>query len=254
MYEFYPALAGQAKLRIMNNSYQKKITTGRKGFTLIEILIATAIFATVMVIAVATISSSMDYRNKLKEIRTTSEEVQRIADMITRDVRETRGDMDKITFDNTPANAKTDYKKGIILLKCNWGPSNYCQNIADSAIADSGADTMILFSKNSLSIYAVKEGKLYYLKNSTPTPDTILYDNPSDLISNDSYIISDSSNYINLDFGGYAPKASTVLLQPYLSFKIKSKTGPNAGDYDTLPSGMRGRAEIDSSVTMRNYH
>jgi len=59
----------------------------QKGFTLIEILVATTIFALVMVITTGVVSRSSAFNSKLRVQRQIQEEILRIADMITRDIR-----------------------------------------------------------------------------------------------------------------------------------------------------------------------
>jgi prepilin-type N-terminal cleavage/methylation domain-containing protein len=236
-----------------------KIDRNKRAFTLIEILIATTIFVTVMVITIATISSSMNYQDKLKEIRTTSEGVQRIADMITRDVRATKGGT-TLKFQSTVGDPTVSFSKGILLLSCRWNVNNNCQYIGDSNAPDTNysADTLVLFSQKTLRIYSVKDGAVYYyLNDNLVIPDPLT----SELIAHmvglggvqepDKYKISSNSDKVMLLMGGFAPSTSAATVQqPYLSFKVISQTV----DYDKLPSGMRARAEIDSSVTMRSYH
>ena len=74
-------------------------TCDKKGFTLIEILVSTAMFAVLMVMTTSIIIQSVGYQSKLRAIRAASQESRRIADMLTRDIHS--------------ANRKIDYSANI---------------------------------------------------------------------------------------------------------------------------------------------
>ncbi len=63
----------------------------RKGFTLIEILIATAIFMTVLVVAVGIFTSTIAGSSTSEQLRTTSQSARFVFESIIRDVRASHG-------------------------------------------------------------------------------------------------------------------------------------------------------------------
>jgi prepilin-type N-terminal cleavage/methylation domain-containing protein len=66
---------------------QNKKKNTNPGFTLLEILIATGIFAIVMVITVGIVSQSAGFQSKIRAQRQTYEEVRRLSDQISQDIR-----------------------------------------------------------------------------------------------------------------------------------------------------------------------
>ena len=88
----------------------------RRGFTLLEILVAAAIFALVMVFATATIARSVSSRSKLRAMRLTSEASRNVTDMLTRDIRQANAEG---TINDVGNSKEYKFKNGIALLFCS---------------------------------------------------------------------------------------------------------------------------------------
>ncbi len=95
----------------------KSKNTKYSAFTLIEILIGTLIFAVVMVITTGVVGQSVGYQSKIRAIKQTSEESRKLADMITRDVREANGEF-TIKYTNGVGLQTGEYDSGLAFFSC----------------------------------------------------------------------------------------------------------------------------------------
>ncbi|MEK7096352.1 MAG: type II secretion system protein [Patescibacteria group bacterium] len=233
--------------------------TDKKGFTLIEILIATTIFATVMLIAVAIISSSVDYRTKLRELRRTSEDTTKIADIITQDIREAKGNTKGVTV------AGSVFTKGVVTLLCDPGS---CTLENDGSANIKAANTLITFSENSYSITTGFEGIAYYKKENVALAgvstaagvlalwrNTVGFNQTSSRtqlnIINQNGDVQDFETTIAFNgFAGSTGFETSKYQQHFIRFLVYSETK----DYDQKLPGGRAKAQIKSSVALRNYH
>lgn len=253
-----------------------KPTIKLKAFTLMEILIAASIFAAVMIITTGVLAQSSSSRGKIKAQRDVAEETKKLADLITRNVRESNypGKVELCTASPCSAPlAVKDFKNGLAIIYIGNFVSNtnnpiggFRNNITphngyvvDDSYTNQG-QVLITTDKNKYKvIYAKVAGGVYYkdfnridssgnvltLSNAnigTVTGYTTRF--PENAISNISNIVT------NMYFSGFAPDStSTTKLQPYVQFFIGSKTN----NYDTLPPNSRAESVIRSSVTARSF-
>ena len=221
--------------------------TRKKAFTLMEILISTAIFATVMVMAVGIFGQSSSYRGKITTMRAVSEDSKRLADMITRDIRTA-----SVSVDVTAGNptVKKTFKGGVALLQCDT-TCDFAYPYSYSVEAFSGlANMLIIVNKDSYIVY-VQSGAFLYRSSTQytapPSIDMLAAYNSTTAPAN---VISSSDLDTPVSFAGYAPDSTSVILQqPYIQFDIISKTK----NYDTLAPNARAQMEIRSSVTARSF-
>lgn len=243
----------------MNDHLNKNSIVKRKGFTLIEILIATTIFATVMIIAVATISSAVDYRTKLRELRRTSEDTQKIADIITKDVREAKGNSNGVNI------LGSSFTKGTVMLLCGYSACNLKN---DNPANTENANTLITFSENSYSVITSIDGIAYYKRETAALPNISTADNMitfwrgivgynplgariKNNIINQTGEIQDYETSITLNgFAGSSDTDQSKYQQHFVRFLIHSETK----DFASKLPGGRAKADIKSTITLRNYH
>lgn len=92
----------------------------RKAFTLIEVLLATAILATILVMTTATVGQTSTYRGKLIETRKAGEAVRSVAEMLSSDLREKTvpGTLEYID-PLTSASTSLTFNGGVAQLYCS---------------------------------------------------------------------------------------------------------------------------------------
>lgn len=249
-------------------TYNLQFTTCKKGFTLMEILIAAAIFASVMIIATGVLAESAAYRAKLKTMKETSEESRMLADMLTRDIRSANGNA-KIALCSDVTCTK-NFKNGLAIIKYHPQliiPQPLWQHMYNNAwgdLYDPTAGTGRFLNGNVLIIAVDNEYKIYYSSNGTAAsnPNSEIYYftlpiqqtlNPDNILNGISAgnIISSNNTSTNINFAGLAPDdSSSNKQQPIIEFFIASRTK----DYSTLQPNVRAEAKIKSAVTGRSYN
>ena len=241
----------------MLNTKSNKIT---KGFTLIEILIASSIFAIALVFTTATISQGGSFYSKLKAQKSTSEDTRKIADMLSRDIRAANTGF-SYTFNPANPSDVTEYSYGLALLSCRplctstYNPSAPSVMITNDFNINSNALVVGVKSDNIISY------NVYYSKYSQYTPvftgpTGIYFKSFSSLptldqianITTSSNLLSDAKNDAAVSFAGFTPGWS-VKAQPFVKFRIESKTK----NFDNLPVPQRSYNIIESMVVTRNY-
>jgi prepilin-type N-terminal cleavage/methylation domain-containing protein len=161
----------------MNRKLQKS-----KAFTLLEILIATGIFAIVMVITVGIVSQSAGFQSKIRAQRQTYEEARRLSDQISQDIRGAATSANVISEPSASGPGEVaKFNNGLILLQC-FGNSdcNYKYSriplALDSASKDplpfslqtngdidytNGANTLLIFTKDEkIILYTLQREKV----------------------------------------------------------------------------------------------
>lgn len=246
----------------------------QKGFTLIEILVATAIFATVMIIVVATFSWTAGYNNRLKETRRVGQEVRNSMDQLTRDIRMANGS-------GSVTNGSTSYPVGeLTFLLCSQATSSAnstCKPVLQSVASRYKADLATTTDPSGLN--PISDAILVLRKDSDP-PQAILYrsiivdsrnrkftmatkNNPdfgainlSTDFPNTSmsamHPISSDNNPMSMQvyFGGYGAVKSPRLQQPYAEIYIIGKTY----NYDIVQPNMRSAFHLRTMVETRDYN
>lgn len=227
---------------LMKQIYQKS-----SAFTLIEILIASAIFVTVTVITTSIATSSVGYEARLSANRDAFEDSRKLSDILTRDVREVKS--------STFTLAGNTYSSGVALFNCSTACTAVASSLPSSFADSPVANTLVLQSNGIYKIYHTKinvlNGELYFSTTSTLS-DLPLYLTGT-LTADSKNIISNIKCDTVVDFSGFIPSSgSTIKQQPYVNFRVQSKTK----DYDSLVDQPDKRAStvIQSQVTLRNYN
>jgi len=227
---------------LKNNRY-------KQGFTLLEVLIATVIFATIMVMTTGVVGQSVGYQSKLKAVRETSNDSRKLSDMISNDIR---------LSNNTGKIGADSYKNGLALLACDFGAGT-CLPIANTQVINEyNSNTLLIFARNTDGTLR----SIVYL-SAKESDNSIIYRKEfnSTVLNNAEIIgVKDNSNIIfgggvdsdlndvTVNFGGYAPdSASTVMQQSFIKFEIISETKDNTDPKTFAVS------RIQSAVTSRNY-
>lgn len=250
----------------------------KKAFTLLEVLIATSVFAIVMVMTTGAISSSSNYQAKIKAMRDVNNSSNKIADSIARDLRSAEGEI-KVKA-NAGASAVT-FKNGVALALCDASACTLKDNTAPADnFGNPDANVLIINTKDSSGnaiwkVYTINNN-VVYLTSAEPdhylhftsydaaskTYALLLKSTLNSLITNlmsapgindDTHALSDSNTTENsVIFSGFTyVDGGTTRAQSYVSFSVTSKTK----NYDILASRPSERASttIRSMVTMRNY-
>lgn len=255
--------------------------TFRKAFTLMEILIATGIFAGVMVIATGILGQSSSFRGKIKATRETSEEARRLADMITRDVRSANSaikidsQLQSVAGDGSCSGTSTggtlNFTTGLALLAWQVAGDQAAKKdvhcVGHEAPANIAAD--LIQNKHQVLVIGVGDKYKFYGStihmNNPSNPNTVYYkeipktDMASDTIITQAYIytlfddvnlISSSNLDVMIQFGGYAPYVEhTPAWQPLIKFNIIAATK----NYDSSSVTQRAKITIESAVTARSF-
>lgn len=234
-----------------------QLTTKHRAFTLMEVLIATGIFAAVMVITVGILGQSSSFRGKIKATRETTSETRKIADMITRDVRSANKSF--VAPLGSPDTGS--HKDGILigLVYSSAGNSMYIPRYGSAAIDySSGANLLMLANSNEYIIYYKRvingQGYLFrktYLSSAdltTSFEDDFLC-SPTDLacfVGNKENAISNKNLNVVLDLAGFAPDDRSANQQLFVKFRITAET------LATDPNNHY-KSEIESTVTSRSF-
>jgi len=260
-------------MKILNTKNYKLKTT--QGFTLLELLIATTIFAIVMMMALGAITDSANYLAKLKAMRVSSEESRRIADILSEDIKKANTEL-SVTFNDSSGTTQTGvlYKSGIALFDCDsvtlkCGPKHSelaSISTSDSLASEFMANTLVLAEKDNSG--AVKY-KVYY--NDSVSTDKMLYytevTNRTNLdltnlnninkagneISGGNVPELDLMNDVVINFGGYAPNSTTMQTaanrqQAYVFYNINVKTRGALKQQELFD------INVLSGTTSRNYN
>lgn len=252
----------------MGRHIKTKPRNVRRGFTLMEVLVASSIFAVVMVFVTGAVVASSNYQSKIRIMNQTSEESRRLADMITRDVRSANFKLSinpngtsssggggtsgsTIIGDGTTLSDVYNFKNGIAIIK-SMQVSYYSQNSLTHEPID--ADTLIISLKDTYKIYSTKSigpdtYGLYYREIPRAGNDTLYVTGlfPTILSELNNYLISKENLSVDVKFGGYAPDDLHVTGQPMIKFYI-SVGSQNEGTYNYYKTAIR------SAVTSRSYN
>ena len=224
---------------------------------MIEILISSAIFAVIMVMATAIFSMTSSYNSKIREIRTVTEDARSAASSISDDVRLANGEVN-VTIGANPAKLMKD----IFLIRVT--SSGEARFLAPEIVTSSLPVENIYGSTNYYGLGVIQ-------KNSNKV---ILYRprfvNDNYQLYREEFAISESSwntglivnavpgaiSKVNSDrtsievrFSGYGVKVDKKL-QPYIRFQILAQTE----NFNSLQPTNRFKLEIKSTVESRDYN
>ena len=242
----------------------KIINKIRPAFTLIEILIATAIFALLMVVTSGIVAESSGYQAKIKALRNASIETRKVADFISNEVRSANGS-GTINYENSGGLKSKTYSSSLAIFACDTENCDPVHLDDTGALGFAKADrtnlqgnVLITFAKEDNIVHAhilaynsADEGKLY-LKN--VSGDFNLNDEfgsmgEDDLCSGKS-VTDETGVGLAVNFGGFAPATDdSHLRHPYVTFLASAKTW----GYDDLAPVQRATASIRSMVVIRSY-
>jgi len=253
----------------MNSNFIK-----RKGFSLIELLIASSIFAIIMVIVVSTFSWAAGYNNKLKETRKTAQNGRMIMSEISTQVRLANGSVKYYISSPT-----TSVMGEVVLLNCTGSLLTSCSPVGTAqparynsdTITEAGFDSVSLpnavlilkkdLDKNNAILYrSVASGTNYNFTKQEATINDfadILATLTSPFSSVAPQILNDPSISARVFFGGYGPTGADLSglyankkQQPFVEFYLVSKSA----NYDTLMPNNRSKFEAKSLVETRYYN
>ncbi len=232
-----------------------QINRKTKGFTMLEVLIATSLFVVVLVITIGTVGFSAGFQNRISSQKRATDEIRRISDLITRDVRSATSEAKIVQGTDS-----ISFKNGLVELNC----IESCQiknNIIPSAEVSgdnyqNGANVLLIATADSYKVYfsegnSTKFPAIYFkeIKFSTLKNNAISTQEIMNIRTND-YLISSSKLDTKIGFGGYCPNESVgSLLQPYAQYYIRSQSK----NYVTSRVQDRAQATLRSSVTSRKY-
>lgn len=242
----------------MNNNRKKLL-----GFTLMEVLLASTIFALILVFTTAAVSQTSNYQSKLSIINKTSEETRRIADLITQDVRGANSEI-KVSANNCvnlPGNTDPNtnsFKNGIAFLGFDASGS-FCVDhqdqddvsLVDNLIYD---DILVISNKTEYILYTTLATsgqpsiivRRTYSRASVPD-NRITWDMLGELYDQ-KYQISKSDLSVKIKFGGFAPSdVRKAYGQAIVNFLVSAESTQT----DIPNSGV---SEIRSAVTSRSYN
>lgn len=251
-----------------------------KGFTLLEVLIATSIFSLVMVMTTGIISQSSGSQSKIAAIRVVSDESRNLSDTLSRDLRSANG----VFKAKDSAGDVVEFKNGVALVDCHSGATK-CKFVNDvdptnvyQLSSDYPADALIIAQTDNDS-----GEKIFKIYSNGPTVGTLPYSTVSlsaqtlktsdplvangwyigDILqlynadgtlligSNASQFSTDNLSETTINFSGYTASDVTKSadVQSYISYFINTKTK----DYDNLQPTARAETSLRSMVTVRNY-
>lgn len=243
----------------------KKVLKTKKAFTLIEILIATFIFAMVMVITTGVVAESVNYQSKLNAVRSTTDQTRKFVDLISESVREASGNF-TINYSQSGTSMSKTYSDGIGFFICGNGSSceqhiAYTQAIVESDPTQS-YDTIVLVNKTKVEIYyyLASSNEIYYfepsftaLNSSSNALNQIVKNtssgvllvgdsgaNPPMKVALEAWGYSSDINDSNYTISGHLTQ------QPFLGIKITAETGNPSQPQDHAITTLR------TIITARN--
>ncbi len=215
----------------------------KKAFTLIEILVAVAIFSTAMIIATGIFSNVIGSQSLVTASSTVNNEAQRILRQISDDTVNAIG----TGTTNIPAGtAGSDIQaKGILFLKDDG-------SIASAADIPTG---VVLFSSAGLKIYRIKNNNIEYTAdttsnklrfNSLASPPKV-----DERPSGYNFLRLNSSNVeiSTLNLSGFFCYNSSCLQAPYLKIDMTIQTK----NYSSQAARHRAKIQLRTMVTGRSY-
>jgi len=238
---------------------QKKFRQNLKAFTLLEVLIATAIFAVVMVMTSGIVAQSSGFQTKINVQKDAGEQTRWMADLISNDVRSAG----KNLVIQVTSGAFATYPSGVALFKCDKRPPlDKCTAVFDTSPTNPPTD-IAAYSGNTLVVRDKTSGAwIYYFdtrtkkayRGQTSSSAVLMTQIILNIAVDRNKLFDDSKFAPILSFGGFSPTSpsatGTIKQQSYVLFNIDVKTK----NFGSLSPAKRAETSIRSMVTSRNYN
>ncbi len=257
------------------------------GFTLLEVLIATAIFAVVMVMTTGVLAQTTSYQTKTKNLRDVSEEAGRISDAISRDLKMASGSF--TVYDTTTGGAAFHlFKSGVALVDADGKflstyttpasiptTDSFTTYLASAVIINLESQKQIVIYESHAGapngVYANTYDKSWLRQYGWWTDPTATNPGVLRLVSSmpaNGNILANAAFWnhqistgtgdnildTSIGFAGFtATDASDAIagrrIQSYVTYFVHARTN----NYDSLPPIYRGEAYLRSMITLRSY-
>ncbi len=225
----------------------------KKGFTLIEVLIAATIFAMIMVMVVGIFSWASSYNSKLREMRKMNQDGRKIVNMISDDIRQANGSVSIVLGFSTVSIGELAVLNCANLNSCTVD-SSYLSDI------DNNIDLESAPYNNGLLIINNKDDKavfyLEYNNNVIRSEKTIaelnlgFYEITPLPVDAEDYYINNNGVDVKLGFAGYTPLIDGREAQPCVKIKMLAETE----DYDNVHKTFRANLNLETTVSSREYN
>lgn len=248
----------------------------KKGFTLVELLVASTIFAIVMMLALATFAWAANYNTKLKQIRYVTGDGKRIISEISKDIRLANGSANFGSSDNLGE---------VTLVKCDTVSATSkvnCVKMAYNIIdipADELGDTpdhqtcgtdpgdptanpcwngIMLFNRDRNELIIYYSAKESSVSTNYLTKKRVLSVNPfvptaaniTGIPSSDFMTMNDENKTsVKVDFYGKLAEKNGRKFQPYLRVEVNSRT-KNSVD---IEAKSKFEFQFETLIETRDY-
>jgi len=231
---------------------QKKL----KGFTLLEVLIATSMFVVVLIITIGTVGFGAGFQGRIGQQKRVTDETSRISDLIERDIRGANAEI------KVAAGAQTyTFDHGLAEFVCIESCSLKNNNVASVELTNvdiaDAANALVISANDSYKIYLSEGNKdkvavVYYkeIKKSL-FKDDVLSGNDIIMIRKSENQISSTKLETSIYFAGLASSMSgSTAQQDFVQFYIVSRSL----DYNNAKVQNRAKSELRSIITSRRYN
>lgn len=226
-----------------------------KGFTLLEVLIATSMFVIVLVITIGTVGFGAGFQGRINQQKRVTDETRKLSDMITRDVQAARGEI-SVGQGTDVYNFKSGLAEFACIESCLLKNDRVAQADLSGDALNQPANALVIASENSYKIYLSERNKdktpaIYYNEiKRTDVSNNVLYSNEIMSVRSEKYLISSSKVDTTIAFGGLCASDNiSPRQQSFVQYYVLSQTK----NYSDVAVQNRARAEIRSTATSRSY-
>ncbi len=245
----------------------------RKGFTLIEILIASTIFAVIMLIVTGTFTWASSYNGKLKEMRDTSLSARKAMDIISRDVRQANGkatlkkglsryEMSEIAFiqftaaDSFVSPTINSNPDGYFpsWLKYNSSSGILPTNLQNGIVIIQESKKKIIIYRNIPADNPNSNYDLFRYEGDIQSEIDITTLNPysTDRTAPNSgwAMLNNPATSLRIEFAGYGAGEDVKTQQPYTQVALRAQSW----NYSTLSPAYRAQFDLKTTIETRDYN